>query len=400
MRLQIVYLLCGILIALLLFALFFGWEMHIATGLLLVLSAALGISLLVYVLLNLKHDSRTQQQVGYEALQRLYNQSSLMREMITMLQTSKTLEDACKIVSIFAKQLFPSTAGVVVMTDYHDIWHSKSYWNFKHLHPITFKDDDCWAVRSRQLHEVLHENEKPLCPHVQRLKKVQYPHFCMPLDKSGKFSGILFVEILDQNMDSTAYEELKRDIELFVDQVLPGLINIQLNEQLRQQSLSDPLTGLYNRRFFISALANEIARAKRRKLQFSLVIMDIDHFKKYNDTFGHDAGDQILQKLSDILRIHFRESDIICRYGGEEFIVLLPEIGLEDAKKRCEKLLERIRNELFLPTLPKSRKVTVSIGISEFPKHTRSAEQLINKADKALYEAKARGRNQIKVFDE
>src|SRR5262249_50668208 len=149
-----------------------------------------------------------------------------------------------------------------------------------------------------------------------------YPHFCIPLDKSKKVSGILFVALLDKGITENVYQKLKREVELFVEQILPGLINIQLNEKLRQQSLCDPLTGLYNRRFFMSALANEISRSKRRRSEFSLVIMDIDHFKKYNDHYGHEAGDQILEKLSDILRFHFREGDIICRYGGEEFIVL------------------------------------------------------------------------------
>lgn len=400
--LQYISVLCGILIALLIFAVIFGWEVHAAPVLLIVLIATLMLSITVFGLLNYKnytHFLRKRRGVDYQALQHLYHKSSLLREMITLLQTSTTLDDACKIVSLFAKQLFPSTAGIVIMTDYHGVWQSRSHWNFKHLRPVSFMDNECWAVRSYQMYEVMHENEKPLCPHVHRLKKVHYPHFCMPLDKNSRVSGILFVQLLDETISPTAYQELKRDIELFVEQVLPGLVNIQLNEKLRQQSLSDPLTGLYNRRFFMSALDNEIARAKRRKSQFSLVIMDIDHFKKYNDSFGHEAGDRILQKLSDILRVYFRESDIICRYGGEEFIVLMPETGLEDAQKRCEKLMELIHSELFLPALPKSRKVTVSIGISVFPHHSRLAEHLINKADKALYEAKAQGRNQIKISD-
>jgi diguanylate cyclase (GGDEF)-like protein len=399
--------LCAVLIALLSYVLITGWELQVPTLMIVILAIALIFAFSVYVMLGFRrfYDdpgteqvARKQLEIGYEQLQHLYHQSSLMREMITLLQSSQTVEEACKIITLFAKQLFPLTGGIVFILDDHGMWQSIANWNFKNLKPISFINHDCWAVRSNLVYEVLHPGEKPLCPHLHSLTNLHYPHFCMPIDKHGQISGIIFVEMRERHVDNHAYEEFKRAMKAFVEQVSPALINIKLNDKLRYQSLSDELTGLYNRRFFLSALAHEIARTKRRKSQFSLVMMDIDHFKRYNDAYGHEAGDRILQKLADILRAQFRESDIICRYGGEEFLVLLPDIGLEDAKKRCEELLINVRNELFLPSLSKSKKVTISIGISEYPLHSRTAEQLIDRADKALYEAKASGRNQIKIF--
>jgi diguanylate cyclase (GGDEF)-like protein len=407
MQLRYISMLCAILIALLSYELIAEWELHTPTLMIVVSVLALSVAFSVYVMLGYRRfyeDPDTVQrdsqklQAGYDELERMYHQSSLLREMITLLQSSKTIEEACKIIAVFAKQLFPETAGMVFMTDYHGVWLSMGHWHSSNVKPISFIDQDCWAVRSNLIYEVINPGEKPLCPHVHKLLNVHYPHFCMPIDKQGQVHGILFVEVIEPRIRNVAYEDLKQAIAAFTEQITPALTNIELNYQLRRQSLSDELTGLYNRRYFLSALANEIARSKRQKKSFSLVMIDVDHFKRYNDTYGHEAGDRILQKFADILRAQFRESDILCRYGGEEFIILLPEAGIEDAKKRCEQLLESVRNELFLPSLPKSKPVTISMGISTYPKHSRNPEQLIDKSDKALYEAKASGRNQIKIY--
>jgi len=179
--------------------------------------------------------------------------------------------------------------------------------------------------------------------------------------------------------------------------------NLALMDKLRylfvkaeQEAITDPLTGLYNYRYFLHQLNRELSRSQRHHSVFSLILIDIDYFKNYNDTFGHQAGDLILQRISRSMLDNTRVSDMVCRYGGEEFCIICPELNKADAQKTAEKLrqiIERLE-------LPKAKdvpggKLTISSGIASFPEDGESAYQLILKADKALYRAKETGRNKV-----
>jgi diguanylate cyclase (GGDEF)-like protein len=173
----------------------------------------------------------------------------------------------------------------------------------------------------------------------------------------------------------------------------------RLQENLRKQALRDPLTGLYNRRYLSEAIEREISTAKREEKDLSVIAIDLDHFKDVNDTFGHQVGDQYLIIFAALLRSRIRKSDIACRYGGEEFLLVLPGISLEDAVKRSEE----IRREYANTTLPGrgiNKKVTISIGIATYPLHGKESEDIIVKADKALYMSKENGRNRVTVWEE
>jgi diguanylate cyclase (GGDEF)-like protein/PAS domain S-box-containing protein len=172
----------------------------------------------------------------------------------------------------------------------------------------------------------------------------------------------------------------------------------ELQVQLREQAIRDPLTGMYNRRYLDDALQAEIARAIRDRAPLSLMMIDIDHFKRVNDLHGHQAGDEVLKMLAGILRSEARRSDVACRYGGEEFVLLLPKMNLESAQARAEHW-RRMFAETDIPVESGTLRCTLSVGIAIFPEHGGSAEELLRNSDRALYLAKALGRNRVVTYD-
>jgi diguanylate cyclase (GGDEF)-like protein len=195
--------------------------------------------------------------------------------------------------------------------------------------------------------------------------------------------------------DQKTRESQKRLAVAVASQIAVSLANLRLRETLRDQSIRDPLTGLFNRRFMQECLDKELQRARRKQRSLSLIFIDLDHFKRFNDVFGHDAGDSVLQSMADIFRTHFRAEDLICRYGGEEFAIILPESSTEDAFKRAEALrlatkgLKLVHRGVLLDP------ITLSVGVAGFPDHGQSAQELLDSADKSLYRSKADGRDRV-----
>jgi diguanylate cyclase (GGDEF)-like protein/PAS domain S-box-containing protein len=169
-----------------------------------------------------------------------------------------------------------------------------------------------------------------------------------------------------------------------------------LQEQLRERAIRDPLTNLFNRRNLEETLDQELAKADRKTYPVSLIMMDIDHFKCINDTYGHKAGDQVLQTLADFILSCIRRSDTACRFGGDEFVIVMPETSVQSAYERAEDFRKRVQS-LWLPDIGISGSLTVSIGIATYPVHGATNEDLLRAADQALYTAKAQGRNRVVV---
>jgi diguanylate cyclase (GGDEF)-like protein len=199
--------------------------------------------------------------------------------------------------------------------------------------------------------------------------------------------------------DETERRLATRGLEKANQTLLQKLDEIEkLQIQLKEQAIRDPLTGLFNRRFFDEYFRNELVRSNRANTPLSLMMVDIDHFKSVNDRFGHEVGDRVLQLLGDILKTMFRKSDVSCRFGGEEFLVLLPGLEMDQALNRAEALREKIeqssREADFLYA-----QVTISIGISNYPLHGDNIRDLFRSADKALYQAKDEGRNRVCCYN-
>jgi len=180
-------------------------------------------------------------------------------------------------------------------------------------------------------------------------------------------------------------------------QIALSLASLQLRETLREQAIRDPLTRLFNRRFLEESLERELQVAGRKKQSIAVLFLDLDHFKRFNDTFGHEAGDMVLQSLADLFRNFFRATDICCRYGGEEFAIILPESSSQDAARRADALraeVKRLRLQYKKQTLGP---LTLSAGVAAFPEHSSSSDELLKIADQCLYESKARGRDVVTV---
>jgi len=177
-----------------------------------------------------------------------------------------------------------------------------------------------------------------------------------------------------------------------------SLSNLKLREKLREQAIRDPLTGLFNRRFLEETMSRDVYRAQRRNSPLCVVMLDLDDFKRFNDTFGHDAGDALLRELGQVLREKLRKSDISCRYGGDEFVLVLPDSSLADTQKRVEEICALVKEMQVRHGGPLLGTMTVSAGIAQAGVHGSNPGELLRAADKALYVAKAAGRDRVAVY--
>jgi diguanylate cyclase (GGDEF)-like protein len=221
---------------------------------------------------------------------------------------------------------------------------------------------------------------------------------CVPLAAQTETLGLLHVQLRRQAAESPGavllVEGLARTLG---ERVALALANIRLRATLREQSLRDPLTGLFNRRYMEESFEREIRRATREGYGLGVLMADLDHFKQLNDAFGHAAGDEMLRRIGRFLSAGVRGEDIACRFGGDEFVVILPKALLDDTRRRAEALREGIN----VPPADESRHLystlTMSVGVAEFPEHGTSVQQLLLAADSAMYRAKTLGRDQVVV---
>lgn len=206
-------------------------------------------------------------------------------------------------------------------------------------------------------------------------------------------------EVLARVRTQLARYRAETELRQVNERLQAQLAEIQaLQAQLREQAIRDSLTGLFNRRYLEETLERELLRARREACPISLIMLDIDHFKKLNDTHGHKAGDMMLQRLGEMLRTHTRGSDVACRYGGEEFVAVLPGASLEHAHQRAEQwraTFEQLRVPFGLAHL----QATLSLGVAVYPLHGATSDEVLRVADTALYMAKTEGRNQVVVAE-
>ena len=168
---------------------------------------------------------------------------------------------------------------------------------------------------------------------------------------------------------------------------------------MKEQAIRDPLTGLFNRRYLEESLQRELHRAERHSHSIALIMLDIDHFKQVNDTYGHEAGDVVLKNIAALLQEYSRKSDIACRFGGEEFILILPETTLEVAIQRAEALRQAVMAHHVSIEKEEIKNLSISLGVASFPQHGQSIKEIMGEADQALYKAKVKGRNRVVVAE-
>ena len=208
-----------------------------------------------------------------------------------------------------------------------------------------FEPDDCWALRRGRIHEVEDVEIGPICPHLKHAPLA--PYMCLPLIAKGDILGLLHLRIKLSTSGQDRWNsivDLKETLVIFAEYLSLSIANVRLWERLTDQSIRDPLTGLFNRRYMEETIQREILRAAQNQAKIGIIMADIDHFKKFNDSYGHEAGDELLMKMADFFKYEIRGSDTACRYGGEEFILILPGASTEGAYKRAEHLREEVKN--------------------------------------------------------
>ncbi len=247
---------------------------------------------------------------------------TLFSNMNDLLQTSISEAEAYSVISETVMQLFPNDSGAVfVLNDSRTMLEAAAVWGALPPSNLIFPPNECFAHRRGRAHVALGPDGR--CPHVTDEGHV---HFCLTLIAQGETLGILY--LLDgptarRKARTARVAEKAKLAKILADNIGLGIANLKLRETTRNLAIRDPLTGLFNRRYMQEALAQEQHPAKRCQTQLAVIMIDIDHFKQFNDTFGHEGGDAILRGLGTLLGEQVRRSDIVCRYGGEEFMLIL-----------------------------------------------------------------------------
>jgi diguanylate cyclase (GGDEF)-like protein len=331
-------------------------------------------------------------------LSRRNQEIMLFSKMNDFLQTSTTEAEAYSIISETVTKLFPEDSGAVfVLNSSRDMLEAAAVWGTMPPSNLIFPPGECWAHRLGQVH--LGSGHERWCPHVS---DEGHLYVCLPLLAQGEMLGILHIidGPLREGKGNEAYMAEKCGLaKILADAIGLGIANLKLRESMRNLSIRDPLTGLFNRRYMEEATAQEQHRTRRNNAQMAIIMVDIDHFKKFNDNFGHDAGDAVLRVLADFLKKHVRGSDIACRYGGEEFILILSPSTVEGAQQRAEKIREGAGLLKISHANQDLGAITLSLGVAIYPDHGADTPAGIKAADIALYKAKRDGRNRVVMFE-
>lgn len=326
----------------------------------------------------------------------------LIGSMVELLQICESPDEAFPIIGKFASELFPDGGGgIYLLNSSNNLLSLATHWGELQASESLFTPRDCWALRQGRPYasgdspsNVIH----PRCHHL--LKPLAGDYFCMPLTAQNETLGLLYLEKIRAAAAPSSRENgLNRSqrqlAQTLAEHISLSLANLKLRETLRHQAIRDPLTGLFNRRYLTETLEREIARAQRRDSGLGVIMLDVDHFKRFNDTYGHDAGDRLLAVLGRYLQSTIRAEDIACRYGGEEFTLILPEISLPTLLERAEEIRAGAKELEVLHQGKLLGEVTISLGVSYFPHHGKDGETLLQAADAALYQAKRAGRNRV-----
>lgn len=341
----------------------------------------------------------SQQMAGLEQRAR---ENALIAEMGDLLQACRTADEAYPIIARCTGRLLPATSGALYLVkEAADPAERVVAWG--DAPPGSGERElmvnECWGLRRGRLHAVLDTASGPVCGHVHEPYPAAY--FCAPLVAQGAAAGALHIRQSSKQAAECPFSlEQQQLVARIAEYIALALANLNLRDTLRSQAIRDPLTGLFNRRYMEETLDRELRRANRQGVPVGVIMFDIDRLKPINDTYGHDAGDLLLRSLGELLQRSFRGEDVACRYGGDEFTVVLPEATLADAWRRADQLREAVKKlDLRYDGRPIGP-VTLSIGVAAYPDHGRTAENLLLAADTAAYDSKSEGGDRIMIGSE
>jgi diguanylate cyclase (GGDEF)-like protein/PAS domain S-box-containing protein len=328
-------------------------------------------------------------------LEQQHRQNAILTEMRDMLQACSKMDEIAPIIMGFMKKLFPSSQGALfLLSNSRTDLESVVTWGDFPAAAVNniFPPDACWGLRRGRAHVVEDVSIGPNCPHL--VHTVPAPYVCLPLMAKGDILGLLHLKNIRPGINSDIADLGQMAVTLS-EYLSLSIANVKLSETLSRQSIQDQQSGLYNRRFMEESLHREIMRAARKKTSIGIIMGDIDHFKKFNDDYGHAAGDKIITHVGKIINDRFRGSDVACRYGGEEFLIILPETSLEDTFKRAEALREEIKKMEAVFPGQVAGTITMSLGVAAYPEKGLRMEDVLRVADTALYKAKQEGRDRV-----
>lgn len=324
---------------------------------------------------------------------------ALLSRLNGLLQVCVTVDEAAAVVSRLLEAFFPREAGALfVVEPARRAVERVALWGASPRggRPL-FTPDDCWALRGGQPYVVEDTATGLACPHLT--DPLPRAYACVPLTAQGEALGVLHLQGESAPGRAFASEAKQRLLATVPEQLGLALANLRLREKLRLESIRDGLTGLFNRRYLEETLARELARAERDRHPVGVLLLDVDHFKRFNDRFGHDGGDAVLAALGGLLRESVRGGDIACRHGGEEFVLILPGADVEETRRRADDLRETVRALAVSHRGQLLDPVTLSIGIAAYPEHGAAGDALLRAADAALYRAKHEGRDRAVVAE-
>jgi diguanylate cyclase (GGDEF)-like protein/PAS domain S-box-containing protein len=338
-------------------------------------------------------DQQTEKLVQ-ELLERSQN-SGLLGKMGELLQSCTSTKEAFSIVLGYAPKMFPNLKGAVILLNAsRSLLEVVGEWGGCQLLADVFEPDSCWALRTGHVYMMEARTGGVACGHAT---DVTNSYLCIPIQAQGEALGVIHFQ---SKIEAHQISELELSLAgTFAEQAGLAIANVRLREALRSQSIRDSLTGLFNRRYLEETLDREVHRAARAKQPLGMVMLDLDHFKRFNDTFGHDAGDAILREVGLFFARHTRADDIACRYGGEELVLILPNADVEATRLRADQLRLEAKELQISHRGESLGMVTLSAGVAAFPVHGSSPRQLMAAADAALYRAKKNGRDRVVVAE-
>lgn len=328
-------------------------------------------------------------------LQQRELEMGFINKMNVTLQTCHESSEAYLIINNMAEQLFlQMNGGLIVAEPSTQYLETTCQWGSHDLLKKTISLNDCWALRTGHAYIVDHPEKDLICNHFNSPPEGGY--ICVPQISQTGVVGLLVLTAAAGQTITLHQQQLASN---FNDVIKLSLTNIRLLEMLNEQSLHDPLTNLYNRRFLDETLQRELSRIVREDNRLCVCMLDIDFFKKFNDVNGHEAGDEVLKFIGQLLLENTRKTDIVCRLGGEEFVLVFIDSHLEGVVSKLQMICELIKNAKVNFRGQLLPQITVSIGIAEAPKHGTESKNILRAADEALYSAKENGRDCIVIYD-
>lgn len=318
---------------------------------------------------------------------------TLLQEMSDVFQSCQTSGETYSAIAHFAPKFFQEYSGsLYLLNNTKNLFEMTALWGEAPPGEMNFESDECWSLRRTRAYLVPDSGAVMNCRHVNPPLPGSY--LCVPMMAQGEIIGILHMR-----KEVTEAAEYMKNIGQFATTVAEAmalaLANLKLRETLRNQAIRDGLTGLFNRRYLEETLDRELSRGKRQGNALGVIMMDLDHFKEYNDTYGHNAGDDLLCAMGELLQEQVRREDVACRYGGEEFLLIMPGAPLETVIERANEINSSVKR--LHTTSSALKPITISAGVAVFPTHGSNGKEVVRAADAALYQAKEEGRDRVVV---